>query len=188
MPRRELDFYETPKHYTAALLNEVNVFGRVYESCVGDRAIADMLERVPSVRRVYTNDIDKKRDADTHYDARTFQPEYPQPFDWSITNLPFVDAFDIITNNLPLAKHHAYLVRLSFLEPTEERADLLENNPPNQIIVLPRHSFRNNDAGKKATDNVTCCWLVWHGDDEPRRIAVYGRAKSKTIELIRSLP
>jgi hypothetical protein len=186
MPRRPLDFYETPPHYTAALLNEVNIFGHVYEPCVGDGAIADELRKVPSVRRVYTNDIDIKRKADTYYDARGSMP-VPK-FDWAVTNPPFSDEFRILETTLDKIPNVAFLARISFLEPTEERADFWENNPPTQIIVLPRYSFRDNDAGKKQTDNVTCCWLVWHANGEPRRTSFYGRGKAQTIATIRSLP
>src|SRR5690348_14373268 len=70
MPRLEYDAYMTPPHYIAALLSEVNIFGSVCEPCVGDGAIADALRTLPSVRRVATNDIDKKRKADSHFDAR----------------------------------------------------------------------------------------------------------------------
>lgn len=186
MPRRELDFYETPPHYTAALLNEVNIFGHVYEPCVGDSAIADELRRLPSVRKVFTNDIDKKRKADTHFDARNQMPV--NTFDWIVTNPPFSDEFEILSLALDACKNVAFLARVSFLEPTNERADLLENNPPTQIVVLPRYSFRDNDEGKKATDNVTCAWLVWHADGQFRRTSFYGRAKAQTIATIRSLP
>jgi hypothetical protein len=34
-------------------------------------------------------------------------------------------------------------------------------NPPTNLIILPRYSFRLNDKGKRQTDNVTCCWIVW---------------------------
>jgi hypothetical protein len=27
--------------------------------------------------------------------------------------------------------------------------------------MLPRYSFRSNAEGKRATDSVTCCWLIW---------------------------
>ena len=185
MPRLEHDAYMTPPHYVSALLNEVNIHGHVFEPCVGDGAIADELRKMASVRRVYTNDIDKKRKADTHYDARHTMP-VPK-FDWAVTNPPFSDMFDIVVHMLDTVPNVAVLARLSFLEPTEERADLLENNPPTQIIVLPRYSFRVNDAGKKQTDNVTCAWLVWEAHGAPRRTSFYGRGKAQHVALIRSL-
>ena len=188
MPRLPLDAYMTPPHYIAALLNEVNIHGIVYEPCVGDGAIADALRALPSVRRVVTNDIDPHCAADTHYDATAeIEAHVPPLFDWAVTNPPFADAFDILMMTWPSIRNVAFLARLSFLEPTEERAGFLEEHPPTQMIVLPRYSFRNNDAGKKQTDNVTCAWLVWHDNEESRGISFYGRAKAAVTEQIRRL-
>jgi hypothetical protein len=49
------------------------------------------------------------------------------------------------------------LLRLSFLEPTDQRGDWLAENPPDMQIVLPRWSYKEN--GK--TDSVTTAWMVW---------------------------
>jgi hypothetical protein len=179
----------TPPHYIAALLAEVNIHGIVYEPCVGDGAIANALRRLLSVRRVDTNDIDRAYPADTHYDATVqISANMPPLFDWAVTNPPFTQAYDILTMTWPNVRNVAFLARLSFLEPTEERAGFLEEHPPTQMIVLPRYSFRTNDAGKRQTDNVTCAWLVWHADRVPRGISFYGRAKAAVTEQIQGLP
>lgn len=188
MPRRELDFYETPPHYIAALLGEVNVFGLVYEPCVGEGAIADALRATPAVRKVRTNDIDKKRPADTHYDARgPWLNVLDKKIDWTITNPPFTDELPILERALEESHNVAFLARISFLEPTEDREHFLEQNPPQQLIYLPRYSFRLNDEGKKATDSVTCCWLVWFADRVPRQTAVWGRGKSQAYAVLKGL-
>jgi hypothetical protein len=189
MPRRELDFYETPPHYIAALLGEVNVFGTVFEPCVGEGAIADALRKVPAVGRICTNDIDQEWVADTHVDAREVDAwlGWIKPFDWVVTNPPFSDELPILEQALDYAPNVAFLARLSFLEPTEEREYFLEQHAPDQIIVLPRYSFRPNDAGKRQTDSVTCAWLVWYADHAPRRTAVWGRGKSQACAALREL-
>ena len=51
----------------------------------------------------------------------------------------------------------AFLLRLSFLEPTLTRREFLRANPPKRVIVLPRISF----TGDGRTDSVTCAWLIW---------------------------
>lgn len=186
MPRRTLDFYETPPHYVAALLSEVNIFGSVYEPCVGEGAIADVLRELPSVRRVITNDIDPKRKADTHHDASQ-SSHWFQTMDWIVTNPPFRDEFAILEHALDAAPNVAFLARISFLEPTEDREYLLETNPPHHIIVLPRYSFRLNDDGKKQTDNVTCVWLVWRADRIPQQTAVWGRGRSQAAAVLKGL-
>lgn len=181
--RRAFDFYETPPHYLAALLGEVAVFGRVFEPCVGDGAIASRLRELPSVRRVLTNDLDPQRAADTHADARHAQA-WPTNLDWVVTNPPFADEVAILEQALEAAPNVAMLARLSFLEPAEDRSGLLEAQPPHRIIVLPRYSFRLNDAGKRQTDNVTCAWVVW-GAAVERGVAVWGRSKATAMAVLK---
>src|SRR5688572_17276890 len=85
MPRRPLDFYETPPHYVAALLGEVNLFGDVFEPCAGEGAISDVLSKMGQINRVFTNDIDPARAAYRHDDAR--DPETWAEFeacDWTV--------------------------------------------------------------------------------------------------------
>jgi hypothetical protein len=185
MPRRALDFYETPPHYVAALLMEANIYGRVYEPCAGNGAIADPLRMVPAVRNVTTNDIDPKRKCDYCYDTTREIPAFSDGFDWIVTNPPFSDELDIIEMCLPNARNLAFLARLSFLEPTEDREYFLEQQPPSQIIVLPRYSFRPNDEGKKQTDSVTCAWLLWLEDRQPRRTRIIGRGRSEAEAVLR---
>lgn len=187
MPRRPLDFYETPPHYIAALLGDVNIFGHVYEPCVGEGAIADALKKVPAVRSVVTNDIDHKRKARNHQDARTPEAWIDHDYtpEWAITNPPFSDELAILEQAIEHVPNVAFLARISFLEPTEDRETFLEQHPPRRVIYLPRYSFRLNDAGKKQTDNVTCAWLVW-GNVEPG-IAVWGRGKSQGYAVMRDL-
>lgn len=185
MPRRPLDDYETPSHYIAALLGEVNIYGHVFESCSGDGAIARAVERIPSVRSVATNDIDKTRKADTHRDARLDEC-WGIKADWAITNPPFSDELAILEQAIAHVPNVAFLARLSFLEPTEDREHLLESRPPTRVIVLPRYSFRTNDEGKRQTDNVTCCWMVWGGGCHPG-VSVWGRGKSGAYAVMRDL-
>jgi len=185
MPRRILDFYETPPHYIAALLDEVDIRGAVYEPCVGEGAIAAALRLLPLVTRVYTNDIDHKRKADAHRDAKLAYAGAKGEFDWHVTNPPFSDELPILQNSLGQCANVAFLARLSFLEPTEDRAPFLEERPPTRIIVLPRYSFRPNDKGEKATDSVTCAWLVW--SETTHGISVCGRTRSQIAAILRGL-
>jgi hypothetical protein len=186
---RKYSFFETPPHYIAALISEVNIFGYVFEPCVGDGAIADALRTLPSVRYVVTNDIDHKRSARNHEDARNIDTwaDHDYKFDWAVTNPPFSDELVILENALATVPNVAFLARLSFLEPTKDREYLLGENPPQQIIVLPRYSFRLNDAGKRQTDNVTCCWLVWTADKQYKQTAIWGRGKSEAHAVLKGL-
>ena len=163
--RRPLDAYYTPEHLVAPLLGHMRPRGRLLEPCVGDGSIARLLSHLPQTA-VLTNDIDTKVFADTHLDASQELLwsclHKTTHIDWVITNPPFSKAREILEHSLKYADNVALLLRLSFLEPTFERQDLLASNPPDAMIILPRHSF----TGDGKSDSVTCAWMVW-GDDIP---------------------
>lgn len=164
--RRPLDAYYTPEHLVTPLLELVRPTGRMLEPCAGDGSISRLLEKLPRTA-VFTNDIDVGlRNVDTHRDAT--DPDFWRKLrhgnhlDWVITNPPFSKAKIILDHALRNADNVALLLRLSFLEPTLDRQDLLSECPPDALIVLPRHSF----TGDGKSDSVTCAWMVW-GDDIP---------------------
>lgn len=159
--RRELDAYFTPDDASQVMVDRVNPYGCVFEPCVGDGHIARMLGC--RATRVLTNDLDPKRSAMTHFDARDarawrgFVKEHG-PIDWVVSNPPFKDAVRIVQNACQFARVGVVmLLRLSFLEPCEDRGEWLERNPPTTQIVVPRISF----TGDGRTDSVTCAWFVW---------------------------
>lgn len=145
--RRKLDFYETNEQAVRELTSRVNISGNVLEPCVGKGAIARWF---PGCR---TNDIDPAMPADMHEDACTLRLGP----DWVVTNPPFSSAFKILQNFYDQGSQCAFLLRLSFLEPTFERGPWLEGHPPDGLIVLPRYSF----TGDGKTDSVTCAWMLW---------------------------
>jgi hypothetical protein len=157
MTRRAFDFYPTPAWATHVLMKHANVHGFTYEPCVGAGDIKDVLRQYPGVRCVLTNDIDPERHASTRLDARRSEAWHGEA-DWVVSNPPFSDAMAIVR----LAYTHArwgvaMLLRLSFLEPTEDRGPWLAEHPPTHLIVMPRISF----TGDGKTDSVTTAWLVW---------------------------
>lgn len=159
--RRELDAYFTPLDATSAMVGLVNPYGCVFEPCVGDGHIARIVER--RATRVLTNDVDPKRSALAHFDARDLRAwrayhREAGPFDFVVSNPPFKDAIRIVQNAYQFARVGVVmLLRLSFLEPCDDRGEWLEQNPPTKQIVLPRISF----TGDGHTDSVTCAWFVW---------------------------
>lgn len=161
MARQPFDFYETPPHYIRALKDVIGApTGILYEPCVGRGQIA---RRFPSFDRVVTNDLDRRREADTHYNAALGARAWGTlGYSWVITNPPFSQELQILKLALMFTPNVAMLARLSFLEPTKDRTPFWDRYGADcTVIVLPRYSFRNNDEGKRATDNMTCCWLVW---------------------------
>ena len=183
--RRERDFYETGAKAVRALLAHVDWLGlgdgstlplgryRVFEPCAGRNAITKPLRAAGLY--VVTGDLVEptgvRHDVvgDARYDDAWRAAGKVDPFapnDWTVTNPPFSDAYAILLN----AWRHsqvgvAFLLRLSFLEPTRERGQFLAENPPSDLIVLPRYSF----TGDGSTDSVTCAWMVWY----PRRLPAH---------------
>jgi hypothetical protein len=164
MPRRQLDFYETPNHYVDALVDVIGVnLHKVYDCCSGQRAIITRLRERGYTGKIYSNDLDNDRPAKTHYNAAINGHAWGRlGIDWCITNPPFSDELAILTHALRWHQNVAFLARLSFLEPTLDRRTFWQLHDSDcRIIVLPRYSFRLNDDGKKQTDSVTCCWLIF---------------------------
>lgn len=162
MKRHNLDFYETDSRLTQTLLDVVgDINGRVFEPCVGDHAIARLF---PSCM---TADINPETSAHLHQDAtlkKSWTPLHHE-FDWAVTNPPFSVAHKIIPFALQAANTGiAFLLRLSWLEPTANRGNFLKvynSLLSNLIIFNPRPHFRPDT---NATDSVTVAWMVWRWD------------------------
>ena len=148
--RRPLDFYETPEWQVKALIKRINIEGVVFDHCVGDKAISKFFPGC------ITNDIDKNREANYHFDA-TKKWEGFANLSWTITNPPFNWGFEILEQAFKNSNNIAFLLRLSFLEPTYQRTHLLSTNPPKCIIVLPRWSYKQNGN----SDTATTAWFIW---------------------------
>jgi hypothetical protein len=153
--RRKLDQYFTPVAATKILLAHVPVTGTVVECCSGTNQIA--LPLWAHGLSVLTNDVDPAMPAISQEDATQAQFwEGHQP-DWVISNPPFSCCHPIILHALQSARLGvAMLLRLSYAEPCNDRAELLTSRPPS-LMVLPRMSF----TGDGKTDNVTCGWFIW---------------------------
>lgn len=189
MTRNPLDAYYTPSWMTKGLTGRLPIIGTVLEPCAGDGGIADVILDTSLAEDIFCNDIDPAQDwCDFHMDAA--MPEFWEQmresggFDWVITNPPYDPKLlpEIIKGALETAEVGvAMLLRLSFLEPTEERTLWLPRNEPDCAIVTPRHSFTNN--GK--TDSVTTAWFIWYNlvgapTIWPRGIKVMERSEKLT--------
>lgn len=177
--RVNLDFYETPIWQTEVLAQHVNIKGTCFEPCVGNGKIIEALSYPGSNahRQWFTNDIDRERKADCHFDARTIEAWPLTPRDWTVSNPPFNGAAEILQHALAHSRVGvALLLRLSFLEPTMKRAVLLHRYPPSLLIVLPRTRY-NPDSD--SVDTVTTAWMIWYirenimTDNYPRGIIVH---------------
>lgn len=105
--------------------------------------------------------------ADFHLDVTSLSAWLKLPeVDWVITNPPYNQAPEIV----PLAYNHArkgiiMLLRISGLEPCDNRADWLASHVPNKIISIPRISF----TGNRKTDRASTPWYVWLKDEQLQR-------------------
>ena len=172
--RRANDFYPTPAALTAVLLERVSqIGGTAVEPCAGDGAMADALRRSGRLTGIRTNDILTGYGCTMTSDARAPDAAVWQAdADWVITNPPFTWAGDILANAWACAgRGVAMLLRLTFLEPTVARAELLQQLAPclSDVIIFgqPRPSFTDD----RRTDSVTTAWLVWQkGWDKGTRV------------------
>jgi len=162
--RRSEDFYPTPSFMTRALRRRVQLTwagARLVEPCCGDGAI---VRELPAGLDVLTNDIVIRPPAIPEFTLDARQGTTWDAFRLTgrlsvcVTNPPFDQAFDIAAQALEAVDVGLILLlRLSWLEPTEERGPWLQLHPPTRLIVMPRHDFRGN--GK--TDSVSAAWLIW---------------------------
>jgi len=160
--RRALDAYYTPRSAVNSLRSYFPIKGVIFECCAGDGAIVNPFVEDGLV--VVTNDIDPKLHCNFQRDAKEASLFSEVNADWVVSNPPFSEAFPIVKNAVESAKIGvAMLLRLSFLEPTYERGEWLQANPPQALIVLPRISF----TGDGKTDSVTTAWFIWY--EETRR-------------------
>lgn len=127
--RQPLDFYRTPSKLTEKLLDIVPISGVILEPCAGDGAISVLLR--DRGFQVVSNDISDEYSHKADYNADATNPDSWKEWDycdWVVTNPPFTEAPYII----PLAYETAsagiaMLLRLSYLEPAENRGEWLEN-------------------------------------------------------------
>lgn len=146
----------------------------ILECCSGNDAIAVVLRDEHGLA-VHTNDINPRHPAETHEDATQAaywqrwkgatgaRPDMPA-IDWVITNPPFVDALPILQHALSVAQVGvAFLLRKTFLEPTEDRGPWLSQTPPTREIGQPRYSFRG--AG---SDTCACDWMIFEHHPDRR--------------------
>jgi len=162
--RYKLDSYYTHQKLVEQLLVKYPINNRLLlEPCTGTNHITTYLKEVGY--SVITNDIDKNMKADFNYDATL-------PILWNtidlikqytvITNPPFNVATKILEQALSNVDEVCMLLRLSFLEPTADRKELMnryKDNLVKVIVINPRPQFRSDS---KSTDSVTVAWFIWN--------------------------
>lgn len=173
--RRKLDHYPTETAVTHALLARFgdSINGRILEAAAGAGQMARALA-APG-RTIITNDIDPRHNCDFTSDAADPFAECwaSGQYDWVITNPPFSEAENILPNAMSCSRVGiAFLLRLSYMEPTSGRAGWLKHCADNMVylgVLNPRPRFRQGEINPKSgkpygTDKVTVAWFVWLRD------------------------
>lgn len=170
--RDPLDRYYTPPELVDVLLDALGPVAWRIETALepfAGRSLA--IASVLAERGVWchTADIDAAAPVGWHGDSfsRDWTAALPGGVNAVITNPPFLvshageerHASDAIRATRGVARDlAAYLVRLNFLEPCDDRADLVSGvGRPNLLLSLPRVSFTKDGRG----DSIPCAWLVW---------------------------
>lgn len=168
--RRPRDAYYTPMHALAALLEREPVRGvNLLDPCCGDGRMATALrQRFESLtlNDLVSPQLDALALTSSGCRLRVFELDatldgpplwVPGAHDWVITNPPWNRASEIAQLAMKYAIGGvALLLRLTFLEATQNR-QWLRKHPPQSLIVLPRISF--NGTGQ--TDSVVPAWFLW---------------------------
>lgn len=165
MKRHDLDRYDSPHWFTTYLPNHIKLEGAIGEPCKGSGNISNLLPLFKHARSVWTNDLDPL--VKSHFNLDATEPESWENLpaaDWIITNPPFNAAFPILKNSLNHARVGViFFVRLSFIEPTEERGEWLFNNPRTLDLIYPRFKFRKDKHNKAwQTDSVPIMAMIWN--------------------------
>ena len=170
--RHANDHYPTPTALTLALLRELpQISGNIIEPCAAEGRIAGVLRAHPGVTGVTTNDIDPTMPTHYHGDATDAGVAiWAATADWIVTNPPFNQADQFVRLAwLKARRGVAMLLRLTYMEPTRKRAQLLRDMAPymSHLIIFsqPRPSF----TGDGRTDSTTTAWFVWQKDHDPKQ-------------------
>lgn len=170
----DYEFYETPGPLTAYMCEVVGgnepIHGKLFEPCVGNGAIGEMVSACCGNVWWQTGDLDPRWKPDRCGDATTpgFWGGLENEIDWVITNPPFSGAIEIADHAIRCARVGVVMhLRASIHEvlKTGRRRTWMREHRPAGIIWLPRVAYqRSRTTGKWTTDSVTGCWVVWLKD------------------------
>ncbi|NJL09379.1 MAG: hypothetical protein HC908_01635 [Calothrix sp. SM1_7_51] len=158
--RKLFDYYPSPHWFLTDALRFVKIFGTVGEPCCGDGSLSLIFPWWTMINQHWTNDIDSNWDANYKLDATlpTSWEQFPDS-DWIVTNPPFNNAAAIAKLAYQKARVGVVMfLPLTFLEPCQDRANFLLNQPPTTTLVYPRYKFRTDT---KTTDQRTIAAFIW---------------------------
>ena len=132
--------------------------------------MANELHKLKAIKSIVTNDNDYDPIFATvqfHGDVTIKDGDLP-PWhiwhEWTITNPPFNKALPILKNAWRCSANVAMLLRITYLEPTKQRAPLLSELADHQVALIPFGSPRPSFTEDGRTDAATVAWFVWQKD------------------------
>lgn len=182
------DRFFTPPWATHALLDYLGrqLRGDVWEPAAGNGAILDLLADHPDVAAYGSDILPGREDIDQWDFLQGLSEPTPECFstwqpNWIVTNPPYNaptgTATDFVKRALNTAIDGvAMLLRLSWMEPCEDRADIWRADRPTHVVVLPRVHY----LGAPGSNNQTSAWFIWHrvrGAGRSTKLTVYDAAK-----------
>jgi hypothetical protein len=178
MTRISDDAYYTPLPIYTWLASKLNLKDkRIFDPCCGTEH--PTLKAFQAKNLVIENDIGRDIMAHYHSDATCDgiwldSPNNNSLQDWVITNPPYTRGVceKIVENSLLYSSEGvAMLLRLSWLEPTKSRHQML--NPvlsktlynKQLVAVYPVNPRPRFDPFKNGSDSCTVAWFIWCGND-----------------------
>lgn len=189
--RDPLDRYYTPEWATQALVDYLGsrFKGMIWDPCCGKDWGGRVMRAGKHVEGYYGTDIDP--DATCGYGRpgtealELFAERFgfmdwhlAEHVDWIATNPPYragdLVASDFVRHALRYCGDTsvAMLLRLTWLEPCGDRVDILTDDPPTDVLILPRVNF----IGAPGSNPCTSVWVIWDRcKKQPTRTAWHRR-------------
>jgi len=177
-----LERFDRPAWMTAALLEKVPAVGGgrkglIVEPCAGNGAIVEVLEH--HYRSVRSYDLEPRtldlpllgtvRDVGVQRADATSKAFWLEMLalgvTWGVSNPPFSLGTEIRNLARDLGLRLALLLRVTALEPTEDRAPRLEADPPSDLVLMPRGTFAGPGTAFTGGDIASAFWFVWRYPD-----------------------
>ncbi len=178
--RRQHDVYATPAWATRAIIERLKPTGNILEPCIGEGAIVSA--GLSQAREWYGVEI--RPEAKDYlelmyhenkiggYLIRNFfegpmlHINFPEIFDWVITNPPYSLAEQFIKRSLEFAPVVVMLLRLNFLE-GQKRSEWMSKHVPDVFVLSKRPNFLKGqidpETGKLyGGDACAYAWMMFY--------------------------
>ena len=163
MNRQKDDWYPTPPEATRKLLEVERFDGVIWEPAAGDGALCEVLREAG--HSIIASDLNDYGYCKSGVDflMETKVPEVHGPVTTLVTNPPYKLAEQFIQHAIGLGvRHHAWLLRLSFLEGVGRHERLFASNPPARVHVFSqRLTIWRGDGEPTSTGTTAYAWFVW---------------------------